>query len=144
MLTSSLGTTHRFLLLLLPQYSQSWLPFCRLLEFHNPQYLETIPGYRSNYYGANPQDQAGRSPFYRGVHCHNYREEGHYSTSCTKPVVSGAQREANRRAIDELQGRSSSIPSRTRYGTGPAASPICPGSSGPVVELKDNSKVVGE
>ena len=60
-------------------------------------------GYRSNHNSANLQDQAGRSPFYQGIHCHNCREEGYYSTSCIKPVISGAQRKANRQAIDELQ-----------------------------------------
>lgn len=73
-------------------------------------------GYRSNYTNANAQDQTGRSPFYQGIQCHNCQEEGHYSTSCTKPVVSEAQRKANRRAIDELQGGSCQYP----RGPGPA------------------------
>lgn len=66
--------------------------------------LRDNPSYRPNYVNANVRDQNGCPSFYRGIYCHNCREEGHYSTSCTRPVVSGAQREANRRAIDELQG----------------------------------------
>lgn len=62
--------------------------------------------YRPNHANANgnAQDQSGRSSFYQGIYCHNCRDEGHYSTSCSRPVVSGAQRKANKRAIDELQG----------------------------------------
>lgn len=54
-------------------------------------------GYRTNYTNANTRDQPGRLPFCRGIYCNNCREESHYSTSCTRPVVSGAQ-------INELQG----------------------------------------
>lgn len=50
--------------------------------------------------------------------------EGHYSTSCTRPVVSRAQRKANRRAFDELQG------SPRQYSTGPG-----PGSSVPSAQV---------
>lgn len=52
-------------------------------------------GYRENYTNANAQDH--RLPFCRGIYRHNCREGGHYSTGCTRPVVSGAQ-------INELQG----------------------------------------
>lgn len=57
---------------------------------------------RLNYANANARDQTGRSSFYRGIYYHNCQEKGHYSTSCTRPSVSGAQRDANRRAIDGL------------------------------------------
>ena len=59
--------------------------------------------YRPNYASANSRDQNGRPLFYRDIYCHNCHEEGHYSTSCTRPVVSGAQRNANKKAIDEVQ-----------------------------------------
>lgn len=52
------------------------------------------------------QGQNDRLIFYQGIYYHNYRKEGHYSTSCIKSVVSGVQFEANRRAINELQGGS--------------------------------------
>ena len=74
--------------------------------------------YRQHYNNANARDQNGRPSFYRGIYCHNCREEGHYSTSCTRPIVSGAQREANRRAIDELQG----APRQYPRGPGPVSS----------------------
>lgn len=74
------------------------------LKIPQPALPRDNTGYKSNHSGANAQDQAGCSPFYLGIHCHNCREEVHYSTSCTKPAVNGAQRKANRRAIDELQG----------------------------------------
>ena len=88
------------------------------LRIPQPALPRDNAGYRSNHTNANAQDQTGRSPFYRGIHCHNCREEGHYSTSCTRLVVSGAQREANRRAIDELQGGPRQYP----RGPGPGSS----------------------
>lgn len=36
-----------------------------------------IPSYRPNYANANMRDQIGRPSFYRGIYCHNCREEGH-------------------------------------------------------------------
>lgn len=56
--------------------------------------------YRQNY---PAQDQSRRSSLYRGIYCYNCREESYYYTSCTRLVVSGAQGEANRGAIDEFQ-----------------------------------------
>ncbi len=60
--------------------------------------------YRLTYSSANAQNPKGPQSFYRGIYCHNCCEEGYYSTSCPRQVVSGAQRDANMRAIDELQG----------------------------------------
>ena len=77
------------------------------------------PFYRPNYANASVRDQNDCSSFYRGIYCYNCYEEGHYSTSCTRPVVSGAQREANKRAIDELQRGSRQYP----RGPGPALGP---------------------
>ena len=57
--------------------------------------------------------------FHCGIYCHNRYEEGHYSTSPPSPVVSGAQRDANRRAIDELQGCSRQY----LHGSGPEVGP---------------------
>lgn len=73
------------------------------LRIPQPAPFRDNPSYRPNYTNANVRDQNGRPSVYRGIYCHNCREEGHYSTSCTRPVVSWAQREVNRRAIDELQ-----------------------------------------
>lgn len=73
------------------------------LRIPQPAPFRDNPSYRPNYTNANVRDQNGRQSVYRRIYCHNCREEGHYSTSCTRPVVSGAQREVNRRAIDELQ-----------------------------------------
>lgn len=69
-----------------------------------PAPLRYNPLYRPNSDNASGRGQNGRPTFYRGIYCHNCREEGHYSTSCSRLVVSGAQREANRWAIDELLG----------------------------------------
>ncbi|MCJ1343817.1 hypothetical protein MMC31_002014 [Peltigera leucophlebia] len=74
------------------------------LRIPPPAPLRDNPPYRSNYGNTNMRDQNGRPTFYQGIYCHNCREEGHYSTSCIRPVVSGAQRNANRWAIDELHG----------------------------------------
>ena len=70
-----------------------------------PAPLQADPPYRPNYGNANmrAQNQNARPTFYRGIHCHNCREEGHYSTSCTRPIVSGAQRNFNRWAVEEFQ-----------------------------------------
>ena len=76
----------------------------RALRIPPPAPLRDSPPNRFDYSNANMRDQNSRPTLYRGIHCHNCWEEGHYSTSCTKPVVSEAQREANRRVIDELQG----------------------------------------
>ena len=100
------------------------------LRIPPPAPLRDNSPYRANYGNANGRDQNSRPSFYQGIYCYNCREEGHYSTSCTRPVVSGAQRNANRWAIDELQGGPSPIPSRTRHGIRSSSSPICPGSSG--------------
>lgn len=90
------------------------------LRIPQPALPRDNAGYRSNYNNANAQDQTGRSSFYQGIYCHNCQEEGHYSTSCTKPVVSGAQRKANRKAIDELQG------GPRQYPRGPGMIPSLP------------------
>ena len=60
--------------------------------------------------------------FYCGIYCYNCREEGLYSTSCPRPIIIGAQRDANRRAIDELQGGPCQYP----RGLGPAGLPLAP------------------
>lgn len=78
--------------------------FLQALRIPQPAIPRDNTGYRSNHNGINPQDQASRSLFYWGIHYYNCREEGHNFTSCTQPVVSGAQCKINRRAIDELQG----------------------------------------
>lgn len=39
----------------------------------------------------------------RSICCYHCWEEGHYYTSCTKPVVSSAQRETSKLAINDLQ-----------------------------------------
>ncbi len=78
---------------------------------------------RQNY---PPRDQLTRATFYRGIYCHNCREEGHYSTSCTRPAVSGAQRKANKRGIDELQDASHPYPRRPGPELGPLPAPVAP------------------
>ena len=82
--------------------------------------------YRPTYVSANAQNQNSRLLFYRGIYCHNCCEEGHYSTSCPWPVVSGAQRDANRRAINELQGSSRQYSCRSRPAVGPQLAPAVP------------------
>ena len=94
--------------------------FLQALRIPPPAPLQDSPPDRFDYSNANMRDQNGRLTFYRGIHCHNCWEEGHYSTSCTKPVVSGAQCEANRRAIDELQG------GPRQYTRGPGVVPSLP------------------
>ena len=86
-----------------------WIPQIAPLSQDNPSY-------RPTYSNANAQNQNGRLSFYRGIYCHNCCEEGHYFISCPRPVVSGAQRDANKRAIDKLQGDSLHYP----YGSRPA------------------------
>lgn len=49
------------------------------------------------------QVQNSSSSFYQEIYCHNYHKENHYFKSYTRLVVSGAQKNANRWAIDELQ-----------------------------------------
>ena len=83
------------------------------------------PSYRPNYASGNSRDQIGRSSFYRGIYCHNCREKDHYSTSCPWLIISGAQRDANRRAIDELQGGSRQYPRRPGL-AGPPLAPAVP------------------
>lgn len=75
------------------------------LRFPPPAPLQDDPPYRPNYGNANmqAQNQNARPTSYRGIHCHNCREEGPYSTSCTRPIVSGAQRNFNRWAVEEFQ-----------------------------------------
>ncbi len=84
------------------------------------------PSYRLTYSGANAENQNGRLLFYRGIYCHNCCEEGHYSTSCPWLVVSGAQRAANRRAIDELQGGSRQYSHVSRLAVGHLLPPAVP------------------
>lgn len=76
---------------------------------------------------ANSRDQNGCLSFYRGIYCHNCRKKGHYSTSCPRPVVSGAQWDANRRAIDKLQRGSRQYPGRPGP-VGPLLAPAVPAS----------------
>lgn len=64
--------------------------------------------------------------FYRGIYCHNCCEEGHYSTSCTRPVVGRAQREANKRAINELQRGYQQYPRGPSPALGPSIVPAVP------------------
>ena len=75
------------------------------------------PSYQPNYANGNSRDQNRCPLFYCGIYCHNCHEKGDYSTSCPWPVVSGVQRDVNKRAIDELQG-------------GPRQYPRGPGSAG--------------
>ena len=84
------------------------------------------PSYRTPYLSANAQNQNSRPSFYRGIYCHNCYEEGHYSTSWPRPVVSGAQRDANKRAIDELQRGSRQYPCRSGPALGPLFAPAVP------------------
>ncbi len=71
------------LLPLLPQpCSPSWLHCLQCLRIPpsasvTPQPPRDIPSYRPNYANANMRDQIGRPSFYRGIYCHNCREEGH-------------------------------------------------------------------
>lgn len=37
------------------------------------------------------------------IYCHNHQEKSYYFTSCSKSVISGAQRKANRWTINELK-----------------------------------------
>ena len=84
------------------------------------------PSYRPTYASANAQNQNSRPSFSRGIYCHNCCEEGHYSTSCPRPVVNGAQRDAYRRAIDKLQGGSRQYPRGSGPAVGPPLAPAVP------------------
>ncbi len=83
--------------------------------------------YQPTYSSAYAQNQNGRSLFYRGIYCYNCCKEGHYSTSCPRPVVSGAQRDANRRAIDELQVGSRQYPRGSGQAVGPPLAAVVSG-----------------
>ena len=82
--------------------------------------------YRPTYKSANAQNQNGCLSFYRGIYCHNCCEEGHYSTSFSRPVVSGTQRDANRMTIDELQGGCRQYPHGSGPEVGPRLAPAVP------------------
>ena len=101
-----------------------------------------IPSYRLNYANTNVGDQIDHQLFYRDIYCHNCRDEGHYSTSCTRPVVSRAQRNANRWAIDELQGGPRQYPlgPGTVSGLSPAQSALAVVASGGVERQKQGAQ----
>ncbi len=104
---------------------------------------EDNPSYRLTYSSPNAQNQNSCLSFYRSIYCHNCCKEGHYFTSCLWPVVIGAQRHTNRRAIDELQGGSRQYPRGSGKVVGPPLAPAVPAAVASEGE-KDKRKVVGE
>lgn len=71
-------------------------------ELRSLQTRDNTP-YRPLIVDAKSQNQTGRIQVPHGINCHDSWEEGHDYTSCTKPIVSSAQREASRLAINGLR-----------------------------------------
>lgn len=109
-----------------------------------PASLRDNPPYHFNHSNPNMRDQNGRPTFFRGIYCHSCREEGHYSTSCTRPVVSEAQKNADRWAIDELQGDPRQYPQGPDIVSGlpPAQSALALVASGGVKRQEQGSKKI--